>query len=148
MVSIREVTEDDRKAIEDTLVKAWHKTGKPIVRDTWPGFAPAVATEVIIQRECKSVIVNDTYLLCYYAGETWWTHLKIFVEYSVMRIYEDGRGKFSDVCEAMEILAKQEGCRHIQVGTMFATNDAPLVRKYERCGFEQQCVTLVKTLEE
>ena len=148
MVAIREVNDSDRQALEATLLLAYSKTNKPVVRDTWSGFIPAVVDEIVLQRECTSVVVNETYVLCYYAGETWWTHLPIFVEYSVMRIYPEGPGKFSDVTEAMEILARKHGCKHIQVGTMFAPKDGPLVRKYERQGFEQQCVTLVKTLED
>lgn len=148
MVNIRPITEQDRQAVQDTLVRAYHKTNKPVIRDTWEGFIPAVADEIFIQQECKSVIVNETFVLCYLAVESWWTHVKVLVEYSVMRIYPDGPGKFSDVCEALEILAKEEGCKHIQVGTMFTPNDEPLARKYRSNGYEQFCVTLVKTLKE
>lgn len=145
-INIRPIEQKDRDYILKKMLKCYYKTKKPIIRDTKVEYSEILVDEMIKQYECKSVIINETYLLCYLCHDTWWTHFKLFTEYSVMKIY-NGPGTFKDVVDAIEHLARINNCKHIQVGTMFAPRDSSLCKIYENFGFEQQCVTLVKTLE-
>lgn len=98
--------------------------------------ALAVFYKLTMQAEyqgMKAVMLNDSHLLMYTVGSTWYApHKKILLEQFYLRV---GRGSGPEALEEIKELARAEGATGIIMATSLASNDAALGRLLAQSGY-------------
>jgi hypothetical protein len=142
MINIRFVEKCDYPAIEAYINdKVWTRADKlwtaliepRLIERVLKGFNPCI----------HSIVVEETYLVLFATVRPWFTDQIIIDEKLIFRLH-DGKGKFSDVIDALDAIAKEEDAAGIMVGTGLTPNDAAMSRLYKREGFEPSSSNLYK----
>lgn len=145
MTNIREVTEADFPAI-DVLIhqRIWERANKK-----WTQFIdPAKVEDVLKNRHptIHSVVVEETYLLVFSIVHMWFSNTFFVEEKLVIKPFK-GTGKFSDVTKALEHIAKVSEASGILSGTLMAPHDKALARMYNRAGYDNINIGLLKVMK-
>lgn len=145
MIHLRYVTDQDYDTIHDALKRSFKlaKRKKKLVSKYDYCDGPRMVDAIVKDKLVESVIVNETYLICYTVNDVWYSDDKILSECLVMRLHKTEH-TFECVVEALEILAKVNGCVGICAGTAFSSNDNELASKYKSLGFENSGFELYK----
>lgn len=145
MITIREVNESDYDTIHNALKKAFKvaKRKKELFKKYDYCDGPRLVDAIVIDKFVDSVIVNETYLICYTVNEVWYSDHKILAESLVLRINKTEHN-FDCVINALEQIAKDNGCVGICCGTAFSSNDVALANKYREHGFSTSGYELYK----
>jgi hypothetical protein len=142
MINIRFVGGQDEAAIDAYVAdKVWGRADKlwttlinPLhIGRVLKGFNPNI----------HAMVVEETYLVLFATVRPWFTDQIIIDEKLIFRLH-DGKGKFSDVIDALDAIAKEENAAGIMVGTGLTPNDAAMSRLYKREGFEPSSSNLYK----
>lgn len=140
---MREIEEKDREHIFNALERSW-KVAKR--KKTWVDQYKYEDGEYIVDciyNNIDSVIVDETYLVCYQINDVWYSKKRVLNECLVMKIHKN-KSDFGYVVQALEQIAKDHQCDGILVGTAFSANDTLLARKYEGYGFRVEEMNLYK----
>lgn len=91
------------------------------------------ATARVIAGDVDSVVLDDTYLVCYTIGSPWYSDKVILMEQLVLKI--GSGGKFSDVCDLFDDMQDYYGADEILVSGGLSSRPDLLAQKYEENGF-------------
>ena len=92
--------------------------------------------------EFEHAYIVGGYLIVYAIAQPWYSQALFLQELLVLRIAE--QASFGIVPDFLEAQARKAGAVLAAVGTALATSDTALESLYERRGFAQQGLTLVK----
>lgn len=145
MVTFRYVQDSDWDTIHEALKRAFRvaKRKKELVNRYDYCDGPRMVDAIVKDKFVDAVIVNETYLICYTVNEVWYSGDKLLSENLVLRLNKTKHG-FDKVVEALEIIAKVNGCVGICCGTAFYYNNKELADKYCEHGFEVSGFELYK----
>lgn len=142
MINIRFVAEQDYPDIDAYLAdKVWGHADKlwttlinpQYIERALKGFNPSI----------RALVIEETYLVLYALVRPWFTDQTIIDEKLIFRL-RLGKGKFPDVIDTLNAIAKEENAAGVMVGTGLTHNDAAMSRLYQREGFEPSSSNLYK----
>lgn len=145
MVTIRYVRDDDWDTIHEALKRAFKvaRRKKDLVDRYDYCDGPRMVDAIVKDKLVDAIIVNETYLVCYTVNEVWYSGDKLLAENLVLKINKL-KQDFSCVVEALEIIAKVNGCVGICSGTAFSSNNKVVADKYIANGFKLSGYELYK----
>lgn len=143
-MNIRPLRETDHAAI-DAYIKQrpWERADKAWVALIDPTCIEATLKNMNPNIHC--VIVKDTYLLLFSVVSPWFTNKRLIDEKLIFRLL-DGPGKFTDVVDALEYIAKSMNASGIMAGTALAPSNKAMARMFQRAGFELSQTGLFKDI--
>lgn len=145
-MNIRPLCETDYPFI-DIYIKQrpWERANKK-----WVNLIDPVLIESTLKNSnsnIHAVIVKDTYLLLFAVISPWFTNKTLIDEKLIFHLL-DGPGKFSDVVDALEYIAKSVHASGIMVGTALAPSNKVMARMFQHAGFELSQSGLFKDIIE
>lgn len=126
----RDLTEADKTAVGEAIKKAFLKAKGS---KTWLSrFSVDDKDRTVncIYNNISSVVIDDTYLLCYDVIEPWYCEDKLLLECLVMRLNKNNK-TFDVVLEALDWLAEINECVGIVSSTALSPDDKILKKLYK-----------------
>ena len=90
----------------------------------------------------NAVIINGEYLFIYAVGYSWWSTKPYLVEEFLLALQPNGN--LRACLEMVEVIAKNEGCGTVCIGTAAAPNNDAYARLLNRYGYKTLAYQLVK----
>ena len=139
---VRKLRPNDRSSICCKLTKA---TDKARDKEVCVGLSIEYAVDRIMG-DPNSVILDESYLVCYSVVEPWYKDYGVVVERLVLKL--DNTSSFDVVCEFLEDVAREHGCNAIVSGGALAVKTKALKHLYEKHGFvEEDSPTFIKRVD-
>ena len=122
------------------IVQAARKKGWPAdaLSDVMAYFKKSVRDEYGL----NAVIINGEYLFIYAVGYSWWSTKPYLVEEFLLALQPNGN--LRACLEMVEVIAKNEGCGTVCIGTAAAPNNDAYARLLNRYGYKTLAYQLVK----
>ena len=90
----------------------------------------------------RAVIINGEYLFIYAVGYSWWHTKPYMVEEFLLALQPNGN--LRACLDMVEVLAKEEGCSAVCIGTAAAPSNDAYARLLNRYGYKTLAYQLIK----
>lgn len=124
------------------IIQEAHKKG-------WPAEALSCVMEyfdktVRDEYGLRAVIINGEYLFIYAVGYSWWHTKPYMVEEFLLALQP--KGNLRACLDMVEVIAKEEGCSAVCIGTAAAPNNDAYARLLNRYGYKTLAYQLIKEI--
>ena len=146
---LHELTSDEwgeyRKVIKEALhgvIQASHNKGWPkaALTNVWDYFDH----DFRASNGISAVIINGEYLFLYAVGHSWWHTKPYMVEEFLLALQP--KGNLRACLDMVEVIAKEEGCSAVCIGTAAAPNNDAYARLLNRYGYKTLAYQLIKEI--
>lgn len=137
----------EREFLFQAISHAYWKLTKQVHKTWLKNARLSTVLDNVLYDKVLSVI-SDGYLIVYTVEVPWYnSEIRGLSELAVLRLTElPSDNGFKGVVYTLEKLAALNDCGYIHVGTALATSDKALSRMYQRHGFLEEQVGLIKQL--